>query len=35
MKQKEEYKKLPDIIALQPIPLDEVLLKPALLKRKK
>ena len=35
MKQKEEYKKLLDILALQPIPLDEVLLKPALLKRKK
>lgn len=35
MMQKEEYKKLLDILALQPIPLDEVLLKPALLKRKK
>ena len=35
MMQKEEYKKLLDLLALQPIPLDEVLLKPALLKRKK
>lgn len=35
MIQKEEYKKLLNILALQPIPLDEVLLKPALLKRKK
>lgn len=35
MMQKEEYKKLLDILALQPIPLDEVLLKPALLKRRK
>lgn len=35
MQKKEEYKKLLDILALQPIPLDEVLLKPALLKRKK
>lgn len=35
MLQKEEHKKLLEILALQPIPLDEVLLKPALLKRKK
>ena len=35
MQKKEAYKKLLDILALQPIPLDEVLLKPALLKRKK
>ena len=35
MMQKDEYKKLLDILALQPIPLDEVLLKPSLLKRKK
>lgn len=35
MMQKEEYKKLLDTLALQPIPLDEVRLKPALLKRKK
>ena len=35
MNKKEEHKKLLDILGLQPIPLDEVRLKPALLKRKK
>ncbi len=35
MMKKEEYKKLLDTLALQAIPSDEVLLKPALLKRKK
>lgn len=34
MSQKDEYKKLLDTLGLQPIPLDEVCLKPALLKRK-
>ncbi len=34
MLQKDEYKKLLDTLGLQPIPLDEVCLKPALLKRK-
>lgn len=33
--QKEEHKKLLETLTLQPIPLDEVCLKPALLKRKK
>lgn len=32
--QKDEYKKLLDTLGLQPIPLNEVFLKPALLKRK-
>ena len=35
MNKKKEHKKLLDILGLQPIPLDEVRLKPALLKRKK
>ena len=34
MQKNEEYKKLLDTLGLQPIPLDEVCLKPALLKRK-
>ena len=34
MSQKDEYKKLLDTLGLQPIPLNEVCLKPALLKRK-
>lgn len=34
MQQKDECKKLLDTLGLQPIPLDEVYLKPALLKRK-
>jgi hypothetical protein len=34
MSQKDEYKKLLDTLGLQPIPINEVCLKPALLKRK-
>lgn len=34
MSQKDEYKKLLDTLGLQPIPLNEVCLKPALLKHK-
>lgn len=34
MSQRDEYKKLLDTLGLQPIPLNEVCLKPALLKRK-